>query len=724
MDDTSNKRELVIAATFTAEPVSPSLRYWLHELGLGFEVAMAGYAQVFQELLDPASAFARNRTGANVVLVRPEDWIRDAADAAGRPARIAATCKELIAALQGFVARQHVPLLVLVTPPSPAAAGLAEPIAAAERALADAVAATPGSYFTGSAALSAGSVAAELHDAEGDRVGHLPYTPEFYALLGTRIARLLSALNRAPFKVIVLDCDNTLWGGVCGEDGPAGVRIEAAHRLLQETMLREHDRGMLLCLCSKNEAADVAAVFAQRSDMVLKPEHFAAQRVNWAPKSRNLRELARELNVGSDSLVLLDDNPAECAEVAANCPEALALQVPESGAEMRAFLEHAWALDRLRITDEDRKRAQSYREARLRTSLQESVGDFAQFIAALDLRVTIGAATTADLPRVAQLTERTNQFNLSTRRRTVAEIAALAQSPTHEVLAVRVADRFGDYGLVGAVVLERRPDAVDIDTFLLSCRVLGRGVEHRIMAQVGALARQAGALEVRALMLPTRRNQPARDFLQRVAGELGAPSGEGTLYRIPAAQCAAIEFDPSIAPEPVADDSAEDSKAPAAAQGTDLALRRVLARIAHERLSAAEIHRRSSAARRTAADARSSAFVAPSTPTEKLLAGIWSEFLGIESIGVDDNFFDLGGDSVTGVQIISRAAQRGARLTLKQQLEHPTIAALARLAQVGEVASAPAAAGSAAGRRPFGLARLSKDGVQNVLARLRESRGN
>ena len=282
-------------------------------------------------------------------------------------------------------------------------------------------------------------------------------------------------------------------------------------------MRRQREAGKLLVICSKNDEADVNAVFDQGPAMPLTREHFSAWRVNWRPKSENLKSIAQELKLGLDSFIFVDDNPVECAEVEANCPEVLTLQLPEDPALIPEFLDHCWAFDQLKTTAEDRSRTEMYRQNRQREEFQAQAMSFADFIAELELEVQIAPALPAQLARVAQLTQRTNQFNVSGKRRTESELRQLGEG--REVWTVSVKDRFGDYGLVGAMIFETRDQAIVVDSFLLSCRALGRGVEHQMLAELGKRARQRGAQWVDVPFERLPRNQPALDFLESV----GAP---------------------------------------------------------------------------------------------------------------------------------------------------------------------------------------------------------
>ena len=201
---------------------------------------------------------------------------------------------------------------------------------------------------------------AEYEDQKANEVSHVPYTREFFHGLGTMIARRFYRIHTPPHKVIVLDCDNTLWQGVCGEEGASGISVGPAYRGLQEFIIAQRDAGMLVCLCSKNNEEDVWSVFEKNSGMVLKREHFVSSRINWQPKSENLRSLSAELQLGLDSFIFLDDSAIECAEVEARCPEALTLQLPEQETDFKRFLSHVWAFDHLKVTEEDRKRSDFY----------------------------------------------------------------------------------------------------------------------------------------------------------------------------------------------------------------------------------------------------------------------------------------------------------------------------------------------------------------------------
>ena len=548
MPPDETRKMICVTATFTAEPLEDSLRYWMKELGFPFDVTFAPYNQVFQQLLDPSSLLSQNHMGINVVLVRLEDWQRfekgDEADSALAQEKIERNIGELAQALQLASDRSTTPTIVCIGQPSPAVAADEQRNALFQRMeslLADELAPLNSVYLVSSAEMTERYPVREYYDPFTDKNGHIPYTTAFFTALGTLLARKIYALQTPARKVIALDCDNTLWKGVCGESGPLGVEMDAPHRALQQFMIAQQEAGRLLCLCSKNSEQDVFDVFAQHPDMLLKREHILAWRINWQPKSENLAALAQELQLGLDSFIFVDDNPLECAEVKAGCPEVLTLQLPEQAERIPRFLQHAWPFDHLKITATDRQRTALYRQNAQREQARQGAASFEAFLATLELEIHISQMTPEQVERVAQLTQRTNQFNVSTIRRTEGEVAHLSRAGELEFSVVEVRDRFGDYGLVGVMAFKTQASALHVDTFLLSCRVLGRGVEHRMWKTLGEIATTRGLETVSVPFLPTAKNQPAFDFLSKVAGDYQEPyHQDGRLFSVPA-QVAAQE---------------------------------------------------------------------------------------------------------------------------------------------------------------------------------------
>ncbi len=549
---------IVISATFVAEPLARPLAFMLEELGLAREIDFAPYHQVFQELLTPGSAFARNRSGINIALIRLEDYVREPSAAEDACQTVARIGDELGAALQGFSASAASPLLLGLLAPSPAVpAALASAIAAANAALLTRLAGQNSIVLLTQDEIERVAVD-QRYDAQRDALAHIPFSDSHFASLALALARRIHALRTTPAKVLVLDCDNTLWRGVVGEDGVAGIALSAPYLALQEFALAQQRTGVLLCLASKNSEADVLDVLAQRSEMRLRAADVVAHRINWLPKATNLRSLAQELNLGLDAFVFMDDNPLECAQMRAELPAVVTLQVPaEDG--IVAWLDHVWNFDKLATTEEDAKRTQMYRENAARRSLESSAGDIGEFLAALNLQVEIAVPSEDEWARIEQLTQRTNQFNFSTRRRSVAELKAL-QAQGAQVLRVRVRDRFGDYGLVGVMIALARGTALAVDSFLLSCRVLGRGVEHAMLRNLGERASALGLASVDLELISSARNEPARAFADSVAADWAQAGAAGWHYPIPLAQALAIAHQPGHDPEAVTQARLGDEK--------------------------------------------------------------------------------------------------------------------------------------------------------------------
>ncbi|MBE3007943.1 HAD-IIIC family phosphatase [Microbispora sp. NEAU-D428] len=626
-----NKIGLGVAATFTAEPLGDALRFWLAELDVKGDVegdvAFAPYDQVFPSLLDSGSVLGR--AGAAVVLVRAEDLVAGdlAAEQDGLD-EVEAVATDLAAALRTSARASGTPHVLVVCPPSPeqgspeAHARLASRLAQAfegDRAVCVLASAEP--YEPAPEA---------VHDAFADRTGNVPYTDRYFAALAAAVTRRLHAMTTPRPKAVAVDCDGTLWDGVVGEDGPDGVVIGPERMEIWRELARQVAAGRLLCLCSKNEEKDVREVFDRHPELPVGLDDVAAMRVGWEAKSQALRALAAELDLGLDSFVFLDDSPVECAEVRAGCPEVLTLRLPAGAAEAAAFLRHCWPLDLAAVTEADRERTRRYQEERRREQARGEMS-LADFFATLDLRVTIAPAGPEHEARAAQLAERTNQFNLSGARRLDGD----------EKFVVDVRDRFGDYGLVGLTDVRTEEDTLRVGAFLLSCRALGRGVEHRMLAHLGALARERGLARVALAFRATERNRPARDFLAALPATVEPYGEEAAWYVLDAGDAAAVVHAPGPAEERAAGPARTTE--PAAAPAGWAAVERIATR-----LTGADAILDAMRAARPVTE------VAGASPVEATVMRMWAELLDVAPASVGDGFFQLGGHSLRLVQFMAR----------------------------------------------------------------------
>jgi FkbH-like protein len=336
---------------------------------------------------------------------------------------------------------------------------------------------------------------------------------------------VLLAANGRGKKVLVFDCDGTLWKGIVGEDGLDGIQIGPGSapglvfHEVQSLALGLHKQGVLLGLCSKNNVADVEEVLQHHPGMLLRSQHFAVRRVNWSDKATNLRAIAAELNLGIESLVFVEDSEFEANLVREQLPEVTVLQVPRNIHEYPAMLRRNLGLFyNLSRTEEDRKRARSYAEQAQREEYRQSFAGIDDYLRSLGLAITLYVDAPALVPRVAQLTQKTNQFNLTTRRYTSPEIEQFVACERHIVTAFSVSDRFGDSGVTGAAIIEvdRGAATAQIDTMLLSCRVIGRNVELAFFDVLISQLMSRGIRAVQATYRPTPKNAQVADFYDRL----------------------------------------------------------------------------------------------------------------------------------------------------------------------------------------------------------------
>ena len=349
----------------------------------------------------------------------------------------------------------------------------------------------------------------------------MEWSPGFLSCVAGELIRHTRAAQGRARKCLVLDLDNTLWGGVVGEDGPMGVRIGPGDPE-GEAFLDLHHRlkalqaqGVLLAICSKNNPGDVQELFDTRSDLPLKLADFAATEISWEPKHEGLKRIAAALNIGTDSLVFVDDNPAEVSLVNQMLPEVRTVLLPPDPAELVATLDRLTDFERLAVLEEDSRKTAQYHENRQREELRNVVGDLNTYLASLRTELAITRAKRDDLPRIHQLFAKTNQFNLTTQRYTPAEVERFIASPICELWVARGRDRFGHLGTIGAVLLRRDGRIVYIDSFLMSCRAMGRGIETAIMNHVKhRLMDEPGHLELRGRYVPSAKNKPAETFYE------------------------------------------------------------------------------------------------------------------------------------------------------------------------------------------------------------------
>jgi FkbH-like protein len=621
-----------------------------------------------------------------VVLLRVRDWLRELGESAdqtpdGLREFLDRMVDDLDRAIRSHRANAAADTAVVVCPDGSGPHD--RQLEQAERLLIERIEGIPGLHVVRARdhhddyEIDAGAIADPLRE----KIAHIPYRDEYLYFISALVVRQAHCRLAPARKVVVVDCDNTLWRGVVGEVGAEGIEFDEAHHALHARLAELSGAGVLVCLCSKNEEDDVWRVFETRSELRLRREQVVAAAINWQSKSGNLRRLAAVLNLGLDSFIFIDDNPVECAEVRASCPEVLTIQWPADAAAARRLLRQMWELAPTGATAEDARRTAMYRQELQRRDLQGTLS-FADFLNSLELVVDARPLDAADLKRASQLTLRTNQFNFTTRRRNETEMQAVLDDGRHFIRTIRVRDRFGDYGLVGLIIAEARENLLDVDTFLLSCRVLGRGVEHRLAADLGTAAVERGLAAVRLRLDFTSRNTPARKFLQAfVPEEYRRETADSIECEVPAAWLSTLQFDPSAGPmEPVAE--TEGDSRPASALDT------AAVRAREQQISRAVQALSTTADLRTAIDGESAGLaLRPAADVSTFVHQAFSGALGvsIDEIKRIDSLEALGCDSFKIVEITVALIERFPALPPTLLFEHRSVSEIVR--QVGAAAA-------------------------------------
>jgi FkbH-like protein len=525
-----------IVRSVTVEPILPFLTTEAVLLNYVLDVQIGGYGSYVGELLNPQSALAKFKPDLVLVLLDLEDISGRLPDycADGIGEAVDAEINESLARmeqlLQSFRSGSSARILFqgIVVPDATSLgdvgeANLPHSLSNAVRALNQRLAALcrtiSDCVFFDVDRLAARAGRSHWRDTRMFLASRLPVASSSFGTYARGLVRSFSALFLAPRKVLCTDLDNTLWGGVLGEEGPEGIATGSAfpgncYLEYQRYLKQLSSRGILLAIVSKNNDADVRAAFQIRAaDLGLTLDNFVATKISWNEKATSIRELAEELSLGLDSFVFVDDNPVEC--------EAIRQQLPEV-AVVAAPIEEPWTLVELLaaqpffdvavVTDDDVNRLNEYKAQAQRAELADSAGNRDEFLASLEIVCTFLNAVEAPLTRSVQLLAKTNQFNLTTRRHSAAEVEAFSSTPGGQAVAVRARDRFGDAGVVGLALARTEGDSCSIDSLLLSCRVIGRGIETALLAHIAENAIRAGANRLVGEFIATKKNAPCADF--------------------------------------------------------------------------------------------------------------------------------------------------------------------------------------------------------------------
>jgi FkbH-like protein len=523
--------KVALLSSFSIEFIKKSLTVLSFLNGIDIEIYLAGFGQFQQEIRNPRSGLYAFSPDAVILSVEGSDWLpeiyRDYLDglAGGFDGVLFRFGEEFKSLVKAFRETSKATLLVNnIAPPiwrqlgildGQAGTGQVQLVHRINESLASICQQNSGTLVVDYAGLVSHIGAQRWYDERMSHYAKAPIAMDMLPQLAGEYVKFFRGLTGQTKKCLVLDLDNTLWGGVLGEEGAAGVQLGSiypgsAYVAFQREILNLYKRGVLLAIASKNNAADVEEVFANHSSMLLKKEHFASLQIHWRQKTESLREIARRLNIGLEHMVFVDDNPAECAEVARVLPMVTTIQLPRQPEHfVRALLEEG-LFDSSTFSLEDRRRGELYRHREEAEQLRESSRSVEDFYRSLEMEIAFAPVDKATLARSAQLTQKTNQFNVTTIRFSESEIAERWKNPDWLLTTVTVRDRFGDNGIVGLVMACFDSDRLDIETFLLSCRVIGRGVETAMLAYLCQQSMNRGACLLQGRIVPTAKNVPVR----------------------------------------------------------------------------------------------------------------------------------------------------------------------------------------------------------------------
>jgi FkbH-like protein len=522
-----HKAEVAFVSSYTADPLADYVQVLSAQNDLAVNQYIAPYGQFNQELLNPQSELYRASPQLTFLLIEIEPLLaNDTIDEQ--------TQSSVLSRLGGLVdafLKNSTGILVINTFPACSSWPL-NVLPEARRIFIEKINAAiieryqshPRIQILDLDALVAYAGCQNAMSPQMMSMARIPFSEAFLGMLARRIVSHIVATKGLARKCLVLDCDNTLWGGIIGEDGLDGIHIGhdspgREYIEFQKTIIELYEQGVILAINSKNNYNDVMQVLNEHPQMLLREKHFASILVNWDPKPQNMQKIAGQINIDMDSIVFIDDNPAERELMRQSLPQVETLDMPADPSLFARTLRETGFFTRAYLTEEDKNRGQIYATQRQRDQFQQSCATLEDFLKSLEMVVSIHPAGKDDIKRVAQLTQRTNQFNLTTRRYTEADIAAMAQNPNWWIYILGLKDKFGDNGTVGLALVEIQPKQWRVDTFLMSCRVIGRQVEDALVDRICRDAAKAGCTSISAEYIPTAKNNLVTGFWDKMGFE-------------------------------------------------------------------------------------------------------------------------------------------------------------------------------------------------------------
>ena len=539
--------KLGIISNSTSHFLVPALIATSARYGIDLECIEADFGQAVQEALDPNSTINRAQPDAVLLAIdyRGLPLHRSPGDQTSHAETVAACLQYLAGIRTGLHANSNAFCIIQsLARPVESLTGsfemalpgtLRSLLNAINTGLAESVAGTT-DVLLDIAGLAETVGLAEWHDPTFWNLAKLPFSSVYLPIYAEQVCRTIAARRGKSRRCLILDLDNTVWGGIIGDDGLEGIVIGQgdatgeAHFEVQQTALALRERGIVLAVSSKNNDEIARKPFREHPEMLLKEEHIAVFQANWNDKATNIASIAQELSLGLDAMVFLDDNPVERNLVRNMLPQVAVPELPDNPALYSRYLLAAGYFEAVAFSDEDRKRAEFYQDNARRVALQQQVGDLDAYLASLQMKITFQAFDDTGRARITQLINKSNQFNLTTRRYTEDEVKAAQYSADCFTLQIRLADSFGDNGMISVIICRRVQADWEVDTWLMSCRVLGRKVEKAVLQEILRHAKVQGVRRLLGVYRPTERNQLVEDHYAKLGFQLDATDPDGVTH--------------------------------------------------------------------------------------------------------------------------------------------------------------------------------------------------
>ncbi len=576
--------------------------------------------------------------------------------------RLKSEMNNFVNAFTAYRSTNNTPTLIISCPPGTITNNEYQQCLQYEQALAQKIENFENTHFFYHEDITALYPVENYYNSETEKLGHIPYTDDYYIALGTFITRQTNALNNQAYKVIVTDCDNTLWQGICGEDPLSELKVTAADKAYQEFLLAQKSKGIILCINSKNNLKDVETVFAKHKDMVLSLKDFVCCKINWDKKSENLQSLSEKLNISLDQIVFIDDNPAECAEVESRCHSSHIFNIPIDERAKINFLKHTWVFDRFVTSSADRSRTQYYQQNLKREAARKQSLTYKDFLDSLNITIHIDTIQQDQMMRVFQLCQRTNQFNTTSYRFSSNELQVITDSTSESILILNVKDKYGDYGLVGACFYKLVDDNLAVTHLAISCRVLGKNVEYELIDHLCELALSRQCKHIQIDFISSERNAPAKLFLESIVNDT-SQSADKSLYIIdPKPDKHYSRKMLSSNPQPSVDKAKGDAQVTAVDPLPQEVIQQyqTVTSIKHE-IDCAQ-------------KPRVVTQHANCNGIDDTVITVWASTLNHDEINADNNFFDAGGDSINAVKLIAMLNEKKKlSLAITDIYQYPTL---------------------------------------------------